>query len=357
MMDLDGLPTRSVLPEYEITTGGLAFITEEHLGYQINFFSKLASRVLIRIHKFEARYFDQFEKELKKLDLGKWLEPQPLVVKIESHKSRLNNQKSIEEASGKILNEKKFKITDDESAQILFIRIEKDRVMVSLDTSGQHLHKRGYAQFRGEAPLRETLAAFVVNQLKKHFASNENLSLIDPFIKSGTLLFESIIDQTALLNRSYSWLKFNNRPKLFKSDSWSKNYRWLKPNKSAKLIGVDQDSKSILNLQKNSDLLQKLYPQLSFDLQTFAADSLQVDLMPFQNDQNLWLLANPPYGHRLAEGEAVRILERFEAELPLRGLAVLHPESWNFNFSRLKLVSKLDFKNQGLRLKLSLYSL
>ncbi|MGZ3692379.1 MAG: RNA methyltransferase, partial [Pseudobdellovibrio sp.] len=180
MIDLDGLPTRAEFPELEILQGGVEFETDDHLGFQINFFSKLANRVLLRIAKFESRYYDQFEKELSKIDLEKYLDfdylNHQLQVKIESHKSRLNNEKNLNEAFSHVLDKKKIKISD-KARQTLFIRIEKDRVTVSLDTSGEHLHRRGYASHRGEAPLRETLAAYLVT----HLNLSSRLRLIDPF--------------------------------------------------------------------------------------------------------------------------------------------------------------------------------
>ncbi len=357
MMDLDGLPTRLAFPEFVTMVGGIEAELPEHIGYQINFFSKLANRVLIRIFTFEARYYDQLEKEFKKLDLAKWTDYGSVQLKIESHKSRLNNQKNIEEAITKVLNEKKIKVVhDQENALTLLIRLEKDRVVTSLDTSGEHLHRRGYAVYRGEAPIRETLAAFLIQQLEKSCSSIDQLTLIDPFVGSGTLLFEAVIQKYPLFARPYSWLQFLNRPKLFKSESWSKNYRWIKSQPVLDLIGIDQDEKAILSLNKNSELLKKMDLLFQFNLQSFSADSLKIDLTEFKNRPNLWLVTNPPYGERLEQGDAIQILQRFSEELPLKGLIVLHPESWNFNLPKLKLVSKLDFRNQGLRLKLSVYS-
>ncbi len=156
MIDLDGLPTRAEFPELEMIRGGIQLETSDHLGLQINFFSKIASRVLLRIFKFEARYFDQFEKGFAKVDFDKYLQTKDLKIKVESHKSRLNNDKNIIEAATNVLLKKHFKI-NNESLNSLYVRLEKDRVTVSLDTSGEHLHKRGYATYRGEAPLRETL--------------------------------------------------------------------------------------------------------------------------------------------------------------------------------------------------------
>ena len=58
MMDLDGLPTREPWPEFEVIQGGVEIECADHLGFQINLFSKIANRVLLRIVKFEARYYE-----------------------------------------------------------------------------------------------------------------------------------------------------------------------------------------------------------------------------------------------------------------------------------------------------------
>ncbi len=365
MMDLDGQPTRSTLSDYEVLDGGVEIETADHLGFQINLFSKLANRVLLRIYKFESRYFDQFEKEFKKLDLEKWLDPQNLILKIEAHKSRINNQKSIEESLTKLLKDKKFKVVqaseiqssaEPSVTQLLYIRNDKDRVTVSLDTSGDHLHRRGYAVHRGEAPLREVFAAYLFKQLKKNAKTVKDLTVIDPFVGSGTILFEAQSDRSALLKRPYSWLNFKNRPKLFKSDSWMQNYKWLQPGPVIECIGVDQDEDAIQNLQHNEVLFNQIYPQIHSDIESICADSLSLDLKPMKSATNAWVVTNPPYGQRLRAGSAIDVLERLDRELNLQGMIILHPDTWNMTFPKLKLVSKLDFKNQGLRLKFSVYS-
>ncbi|MBC7421286.1 MAG: hypothetical protein H7328_11210 [Bdellovibrio sp.] len=358
MMDLDGQPTRSALPEYDTWPGGIEFETEDHLGYQINFFSKLANRVLIRVAKFEARYFDQLEKELGKFPIEKWLEPQSIKVKVEHHKSRLNHEKNIIEAITNTLGKKKFKIAANttEGLVIVYFRIDKDRVTISLDTSGDHLHRRGYAQYRGEAPIRENLAAMMVRQLQKKTSIDQNLTVIDPFVGSGTILFEVACYREASLKRDYSWFKFLNRPKLFKSETWSKNYRWFAKSTPAKMIAIDFEESAIENLIKNQALLAEKFPLTQLDIQTYREDSIDFDLKPLAAHKNLWVMTNPPYGHRLEEGDARAIIERFANEAKAAGVIVLHPESWNFKFESLKLSSQLDFKNQGLKLKLSVYS-
>lgn len=353
MIDLDGLPTRSEFPELEILQGGVELETQDHLGFQINFFSKLANRVLLRIAKFEARYFDQFEKALEKVDLQKYLEKKLLKVKIESHKSRLNNEKNLLEATTKVLAKKQFQIKDD-SSQTLFIRIEKDRVTLSLDTSGDHLHRRGYATFRGEAPLRETLAAYLVRKLSEQVSIDKSLTIIDPFAGSGTLLFEANSWNRPNLERDYTWLHFKNAPKLFKSETWKRNYRWFSAQSSPQCLAFDLDEKAIANLEKNKIDYQKTFSQETIDLTAETKDSLKIQLDRAKLRSQIWVLTNPPYGIRLADDNAKKILEKLEENID--GMVVIHPLNWKFNFKNLKPVESEDFSNQGLKLKLSIFS-
>ena len=353
MIDLDGLPTRFAYPEPEIIRGGLQFEIPEHLGYQINLFSKIASRVLLRIAKFEARYFDQFEKGFAKVEFEKYFELGPVQVKAESHKSRINNDKNIIEAATNVLKKKKFTVVDD-STSLIYIRIEKDRVTISLDTSGEHLHRRGYATFRGEAPLRETLAAILVRRLQKFVSVNSQLTLIDPFAGSGTILFEAASLKLPNLNRPYAWLKFKNTPKLFKSDSWKKNFRWSQKEDQPHLLGVDILESAVLNFENNRQEFQKIF-EMSPDLHVENRDSTNLIVNRADLRSQVWIVTNPPYGIRMQDENAREILEGFDGKVD--GIIVIHPVAWKFRFSKMKQTLIEDFSNQGLNLKLSVFQI
>lgn len=350
MIDLDGLPTRTNRPELEMLQGGVEFEAPEHLGFQLNFFSKLANRVLLRVQKFEARYYDQFEKALKNFDIAHYTDAKSIKFKIESHKSRLNNEKNLSEAAANAFKTKN--ITLDDSAEFtVYARIEKDRVTLSLDTSGEHLHKRGYANFRGEAPLRETLAAFLIRKLKKQIALNAGLTIVDPFAGSGTLLFEALSSRLPSLARPYAFQNFKTLPKLFKSDTWSKNYRWLQKQNLAHCEAYDIDQKSVRNLEKNKAGFLKAFQLENVDLKAEQKDSRELNL---SGEGKKWIVTNPPYGIRLNDNQAKDIIQKLADEAD--GLIVIHPEKWKFNFKNLQLVECNSFSNQGLDLKLSVYS-
>lgn len=352
MIDLDGLPTRAEFPELELIRGGIQLDVADHLGFQINFFSKIASRILLRIAKFEARYFDQFEKEFAKVDFGKYLLANDLKLKVESHKSRLNNEKNIIEAAGHVLTKKKYTLKDD-SPNTVYIRLEKDRITISLDTSGEHLHKRGYAVYRGEAPLRETLAAYLVKKLQQFVSIDQNLTIIDPFVGSGTILFEANSFQLPNFERAYSWTNFKNAPKLFKSETWKKNYRWLENNSAPQCLGFDLDEKAIASLEKNKIEFSKIFKNSNLDIVADVQDSRDLNLDRTKFRKSVWVVTNPPYGIRLADENAKQVLENLEDGVD--GIIVIHPVAWRFKFKKMSLSLSEDFSNQGLNLKLSIF--
>lgn len=358
MIDLDGQPTKQPVPEPLFISGGIQIETADHLGYQINFFTKLAGRVLLRIASFEARYFDQFEKNLGKIDFGQILDLEflkhQLNVKVESHKSRLNNEKNLLEAVQNVFVKKNLKISA-EAPQTLFIRIDKDKVTLSLDTTGEHLHKRGYSVFRGEAPLRETLAGYMIFKLKEFLGPEMSFQVADPFAGSGTLLFEAMSFGRPNLEREYSWLKFKSAPKLFKSPTWKKNYRGYSTEPSVEAAAIDKDEKSVTNILKNAEDFKKLFHFERINLKAEQADSAALDLKKYRTpEKKLWIVTNPPYGMRLADEGAKTILEKLGEDAD--GLLVIHPEKWKFKFKNVTLKTSEPFNNQGLKLTLSLFA-
>ena len=356
MIDLDGQPTKTQPPDFEEVEGGLQFETNEYLAYQINLFSKLANRVLQRIAKFEARYFDQFEKGISKVEFEKFLDLDLLQgkvkLKIEAHKSRLNNEKNLTEAFVNAVKSKNMKV-EDKAAQSIYIRITKDRVTLSLDTSGEHLHKRGYAEHRGEAPLRETLAAYLITKLKAHSSIDKNLIFVDPFAGSGTLIFECLTAAIPNLNRHYSFLSFKSAPKLFKSETWRKNYRTLPSEHLAQFVGSDLDEKVVNNFKHNLELMQNKFGLKNINVKILNQDSQNLEIVKDDQAKKIWLVTNPPYGIRLSDENTKNIIQKLAQKVD--GVILIHPTVWNLKFDNLKLAEAEDFYNQGLKLKLSVY--
>lgn len=354
MIDLDGLPTRVTLPEFEIDKGGLEFTCPIHLGLQINFLSRIANRVLLRHSTFKARFFDQFEKEFKKIDFGKVFDfslNKTISLEIESSKSRLFHEKNLLESAHKIFAEKKIQIVKESDFKIL-VRIFNDIVTISFDTSGEHLHFRGYRKNQGYAPIRENLAALVLQLAGLNTSAPK--AILDPFCGAGTLLFESALLGIPQFQRQFPFLKFLNTPALFKSPTWTKNFKWIRP-AEMKLVGIEKDLETLQKCQENLKSFSELYYPLHPHL--MCADSGVVDLkaLPFVATDNLWLVTNPPYGERLFSEQIPQILKRFESLKMLQGMIILHPLDWKFDFKDMTLSQSIPFLNQGLKLSLSIF--
>ncbi len=357
LIDLDGLPTRSRPEVLFEDKGGLEINCDLHLGLQINLFSKLANRVLLRVHRFEARYFDQFEKEIKKMNWNQFVDlKKPVRFEIDSAKSRLFHEGNLLEVLEKLL---KIKSSTEETAQKVFFRIFKDSVQISLDTSGEHLHKRGYRKQQGEAPIRETLAALMIQFLTEtsqklnlpYLQSDKSIIYIDPFCGSGTLLFEIRMAQVINLMRSYAFESFSFLPALLKSPIWKKNYKF-KSVFNNRLLGVEIDTGTFDKAMNN---LKNLPIECQNHIEILNQDCQDLVLQSSADDFKI-IITNPPYGGRLSDVKADQMLNYLEEKLNPNIILVVHPKDWNFKFKNLKLSRQKAFNNQGLDLYLSYFS-
>lgn len=138
---------------------------------------RVASRVLVRIDQFGARDFQKLFRKVSKLPWENWLKPKVgLLVRAASHGSRLRIKSGIEESVVDAFK-KSFKAPPPRPTQELLclVRVEDDICTVSLDISGELLHKRGTHNDVGAAPLRETWAASIVDRVFEIASEDEAL--------------------------------------------------------------------------------------------------------------------------------------------------------------------------------------
>jgi putative N6-adenine-specific DNA methylase len=150
--------------------------------------SRLASRVLVRIGEFRAMHLAQLDKRARKVPWADWLRADmPVRVEASCTKSRIYHQKAaaqrIERA---IVDSVGAPISATEGLRVM-VRIDDDLATISLDTSGEGLHKRGYKHFVGKAPLRETMAAAFLHQM----GYDGSQAVLDPMCGSGTFVLEA----------------------------------------------------------------------------------------------------------------------------------------------------------------------
>lgn len=183
---------------YEITKvedGKVAFTGDAEAICRANIFLRTAERVLLKIGRFHAETYDELFEGVRALSWEVYLpkDGQFWVTKASSIKSKLFSPSDIQRIVKKAIVEKMKEYYDiewfEETGAKYPIRVflMKDEVLVTIDTTGESLHKRGYRTMSGLAPISETLAASLLKLTPWH----ADRILVDPFCGSGTFLIEA----------------------------------------------------------------------------------------------------------------------------------------------------------------------
>lgn len=156
--------------------------------WRANLWLRGASRVLARIGEFRALHLAQLDKRARKFPWAEFLRRDiPLRVEVSCTRSRIYHQKAAAQRIEGAITDTLGARIDPEAPLRLMVRIADDLVTLSLDTSGEGLHKRGHKQAIGKAPLRETMAALFLRQM----GFDGSQSVIDPMCGSGTFVLEA----------------------------------------------------------------------------------------------------------------------------------------------------------------------
>lgn len=156
--------------------------------WRANLVLRGATRVLARVAEFRAMHLAQLDKRARKVDWAALLRADvPVRVEATCRKSRIYHAGAAAQRIETALREEAGLTLAGDAPIVLKARIEDDLCTISLDTSGESLHKRGYKEFTGKAPLRETLAAALLQQL----GFDPSLPLVDPMCGSGTFVIEA----------------------------------------------------------------------------------------------------------------------------------------------------------------------
>lgn len=179
-----GFKVTSVIP------GGVTLRGEWPEVWRANLQLRGAVRVLARLGEFRALYLSQLEKNMREFDWDSIL-PHATSIAVEAtcHKSKIYHAGAAKERVENALSACGYVLFDKaEDAQFnIRIRIDHDQVTVSLDTSGDPLHKRGHKEAVNKAPMRETMASMFLREAK----FNGKEPLYDPMCGSGTFPLEA----------------------------------------------------------------------------------------------------------------------------------------------------------------------
>ena len=186
-----------------------------------------------------------------------------------------------------------------EATGTLYVRIQGPRVSISLDTSGDHLHRRGYRPERAEAPVRENLAAGLIR--RAGWKGGE--AFLDPLCGSGTLAVEAALlgmGRAPGLHRSFGFEAFPS----FRTERWvglkEGAEEAAKPSPPAPVFASDRDAAAVEQTARTAR-------------RAGVADHVEVACCPVEELEapapTGLVVANPPYGRRLGgAGSALRAL-------------------------------------------------
>lgn len=259
---------------------------------------RCADRVLINLKSFKAESFEELFDGIYELPWNDILdEDSNFIVEGRSHKSKLFSisdcQRITEKAIIKKLQMKHniSRFTKSSHRHRLEISLLNDIASITLDTSGDSLHKRGYRDKQGAAPLKETMAAALV----KLSFYNKDRPFFDPFCGSGTIPIEALLIARNIapgLDRDFDSMNF----KFMDADLFKKArleaMEKIDYKSKVYIDASDISHKSIAIAKHNLENLG-----LSDDIRFFVKDFRDVDI---KNNYGV-MITNPPYGKRLEE--------------------------------------------------------
>jgi len=306
--------------------GGVSFAGDLERLYLTNLWLRTASRVVLRLGRFHAQTFYELERRTKKLPWADFLPTHGRVqIRVTCRKSRLYHSDAVadrvlasivrsapagievrsggsDEPSGKDEANGRDEAEVRNSTQLFVVRIVDDQCEISVDSSGELLHRRGYRQELAKAPLRETLAAAML------LASgwNEKELLMDPMCGSGTIPIEAALMARRIapgLHRRFQFMEWHS----FDEGLWNGllgGARNTAISPALDIRGADRDAGAIEAARRNAERAG-----VANDIQwTTASLSESLAALPEVAHGTGWIITNPPYGIRVGESADLRNL-------------------------------------------------
>lgn len=298
-----------------VENGRVTFTGEELDICRANLWLRTAGKVLVKLGEFEARTFDELFEGTKALPWPQWL-PKNAQFPVEgkSYKSQLSSVPACQGVVKKAIVEKMKEqyhrewFAEDGARYVIEVALSNDIATLTLDTSGDSLHKRGYRKHATEAPLRESLAAALV--LLSRWSPER--PLYDPFCGSGTIPIEAAM---------IGWNIAPGLRRTFAAEAWSRVSEEMWTEAKNEAYDALQDDIPLQLFGSDID-------EAAIDIALASAKSAGLsDTIPFQvasigdvrpDGYYGCIVTNPPYGERISE--------QAEVEHLVRQLGALHQQ-------------------------------
>ena len=336
----------------------VSFTGDKEMMYRANFQLHTAIKILKPIRHFKANSADDVYEEIKKTDWTTYLDDNKtfavdaVVFSEEFRHSKFVSYKVkdaiVDQFREKTGNRPNISVTNPDIR--LNIHIAEDQCTLSLDSSGESLHRRGYRQESVEAPLNEVLAAGMILMT----GWQGDTDFIDPMCGSGTLLIEAALIAhnmaPGLFRKEYAfekWADFDAElfDRIYNDDSQEREFKHH-------IYGYDIDMKAV-NTARLNVKAAGLTNSITIE---------QQDFKDFKQPQEKSLLVtNPPYGERISTPDLLgtyrMIGERLKHEFTGNDAWVLSYREECFDQIGLKPSLKIPLYNGSLECEFRKYQM
>ncbi|MEX0267509.1 class I SAM-dependent RNA methyltransferase [Leptolyngbyaceae cyanobacterium UHCC 1019] len=278
---------------------GVSFTGDRALLYRVNLWARLPFRILVKLHQFPCDDSTDLYRGIQEIDWLEHLTPdRTLAVTATGKTEQLNHTHfTALQVKNAIVDQQQKTLGDRSNVELqepdvrINVHLDREGCTVSLDSSGNSLHRRGYRPAMGAAPLKESLAAALI-QLS---GWQPEQAFYDPLCGSGTLPLEA------------SLKALNIAPGLFRDrfgfETWSNFDSALLEQLIQEAEDSQQESLSapIWGSDRNSEVIEQAIANATncgvLDHVWFSQSELSDVVAPADSGV---LLCNPPYGERLS---------------------------------------------------------
>lgn len=312
--------------DVQVENGRVNFTGDYKDICRCNLWLRTSDRILVKMGEFPAKTFDELFEGTKELPWQDWIPANgEFPVEGRSHHSQLSSVPACQGIVKKAIVEKLKQSYHTEWFQengpryVIEVNLLKDVALLTLDTTGPALHKRGYRKLVTEAPLKETMAAALL-QISRW---NPSRPLYDPCCGSGTILIEAALlgwNIAPGLRRSFPSEHWPAIPEELWSEAREEAFDAVQDDQPLQLTGSDIDPKAI-EVAKAAAKSAGLAGEIDFQV-------LPASKAHPQGEYGC-LITNPPYGERLSEKteveKLVRTLGHTANQLPTWSFFALSP--------------------------------
>ncbi len=287
-------------------SGGVEFKGSREDLWRANLWSRIANRVVERVAEFHASSFHELERRAKRIEWNRYVSPGSRVrFRVTTRKSKLYHSDAVAERlgtaavnAGAIVAEDADEDESGNDAQLFIVRIANDICTISVDSSGELLHRRGYRQAVAKAPLRETIAgAMLIGS-----GWDPSKPLVDPMCGSGTIAIEGAMIARNIApgaKRKFAFERWPDHDERKWRDKIQEAQNAELASAKAPIMASDRDAGAVTASIANAKRAGVL-------------EDIEIENRPLSEldppEGEGWIVSNPPYGLRVGESGPLRNL-------------------------------------------------